>query len=1206
MMDPALHELLRTAAPGEEAEVVMLVRRGHDPPPQVRVVARFGDVVTCRVAVDALIDVRGDPAVESLKASRTLAASDVYLVDDGGFDAGPRRPLGMRQRGAGAIVAAIDFGLDFAHPNFRHPDGSTRLLAFWDQRRPARAANPYGYGTIYTPAEIDRALREPDPYTALGYHPAEAELSPTLGSHGTHVVDIAAGNGSPSGVAPDAGLIFVHLAARNTPLIGGLGDSVRFLEAASFVAATAGDRPWSCNASVGRTGGDHTGRSLVERALDSLLEEQPGRCLTLSTGNYAARRQAAHGWIPPLGAANLDWIVHSGDPTPNELEVWYSGKDRFDVELIAPTGERTVAALDTIADVVVGGRVVGRLYHRALDPAAAGDHHVDCFLGVAAPSGTWKVVVRGMDVVDGRYHAWIERDARVRAQSAFDAASASPRYTLGSIATGFRTITVAAIDPATDEPAPFSSQGPTRDSRIRPDCAAPGVAILAARSTPRGAEPGSAGRVRMNGTSMAAPHVAGTVALMFAESSRPLRIEETRALLLGSCRRMRDGDPLRIGAGLLDIERAVAAAGAITTGARNAVATDLSITEQPMITRDDEIEELVGAADELVSQGRRVSADELLQAVLGRVASSVPPAAAWRVFRAVAGQGRNAAPRLPGVTVVARPGERFPDALQRGDIIVRKALGEGDATHVAVVAGPELKREELAAAGVIAEGAAPGWYAPVIEGGQRPRRLADRFARRVRDESRASTRDQVVLRPSSLEGSDDTEDTGDTAMSASELKKIEETSKWLEGELEKLDKERMMTTEDKELFIDGIRKDVKEARKLAGAPRTDRKRREEAKKLIELYARARKAPEQQRKSTEALRSLTGRRLFSQLEIQPPVIHVEDHEAARISFGFKTQPTKVAVWIMEKEQGQTTGFRQLVNITQPTDRYFTAVWEGLFGGSANQPPETGTYRVHITAGDATGDEEIVVLVRVENPKKKTVKPRAASESGEAVKALTFSGWLLTLEDVKGNAITVRAVSGLRANNPRNTEKRDYTRPSCQWAKDRGPIPAGKYVVKKNSVQMPTLKKVGGKDELHYASGAKAEVWGPFRAPLSPSGVCGREAFFIHVDVKDDGTAGCIGVHPDDVAQFNLMMKILIKSPADVPVEVVYPMDARSCWDKPLQCAGSTGGQGSQGEEGADEADATEDAIWAPALISSGESVAETVSEDCGCGTEADLQ
>ena len=65
------------------------------------------------------------------------------------------------------VVASIDFGVDPAHPAFRRADGSTRILAFWDQRAKGGrgAGNRWGYGRIFTPEEIDEALAEEDPYS---------------------------------------------------------------------------------------------------------------------------------------------------------------------------------------------------------------------------------------------------------------------------------------------------------------------------------------------------------------------------------------------------------------------------------------------------------------------------------------------------------------------------------------------------------------------------------------------------------------------------------------------------------------------------------------------------------------------------------------------------------------------------------------------------------------------------------------------------------------------------------------------------------------------------------------------------------------------------------------------------------------------------------------------------------------------------------
>jgi hypothetical protein len=178
----------------------------------------------------------------------------------------------------------------------------------------------------------------------------------------------------------------------------------------------------------------------------------------------------------------------------------------------------------------------------------------------------WRVVLHGLDIVDGRVQAWIERDPRRRYQSHFLKAQASPQYTTNTICNCFRAIAVGAFDPSQRErPATaFSSRGPTADGRQKPEVVAPGYMIRAARSLPRNGWQGNESRLTVkSGTSMAAPWVSGTVALMMQAAGRPLSVYEIRRALIGSV----DPHPgptgrssTKLGYGYLNTARAVAAA----------------------------------------------------------------------------------------------------------------------------------------------------------------------------------------------------------------------------------------------------------------------------------------------------------------------------------------------------------------------------------------------------------------------------------------------------------------------------------------------------------------------------------------------------------------------------------------------------------------------------------------------------------------------
>src|SRR5699024_2014516 len=118
--------------------------------------------------------------------------------------------------GDGVLVAVLDSGVDYAHPDFRNEDGTTRILALWDQTIPGRPPAGYRIGTEYTKEQIDEALAQSDPVR-------RRELVPSTDAsgHGTRVLGIAAGNGRAGGiryrgVAPRSSILVVKLGVPRT------------------------------------------------------------------------------------------------------------------------------------------------------------------------------------------------------------------------------------------------------------------------------------------------------------------------------------------------------------------------------------------------------------------------------------------------------------------------------------------------------------------------------------------------------------------------------------------------------------------------------------------------------------------------------------------------------------------------------------------------------------------------------------------------------------------------------------------------------------------------------------------------------------------------------------------------------------------------------------------------------------------------------
>jgi subtilisin family serine protease len=501
-------------------------------------------IATGRVPVNRIQGLRRESFVLSLKAAHRVRRQLSATVPE--LAANQLPETSASNGGKGVVIGIIDNGCDFAHPNFRTAAGATRLVGIWDQSQPLRPvdAGRVKYGRFFTTDEINAALRHGDPYSALGYSPAQ-------GAHGTHVMDIAAGNGlgtGQAGIAPQADLLFVEISAGDAAIAAalppGLGDSVHLVEAVSLIFETAGTLPCVVNVSLGSNSGPHDGSSLVERMFDSITAAGPNRCIAVAAGNAFADGIHFGGHLGPGSVVDLDWVLDDPLADDAELEIWYAGDDRFTVDILSPDGRLIVSVpAGGSRNLTVAGHSKVMVSNRLADPNN-GDNQIAVFLGGGAPGGIWKVRLHAVAAGNGDFHAWIERDDSD--QSAFDSDPADNTHTISSLAGGCGTIVVGAYS-AHDVAKPLhfgSAAGPTRDGRPKPDVSAPGVNVAAANAR----QPGT---LVLSGTSMAAPATTGAIALLVAEAHAkgvPLSAADIRKQLFSSAPPAPAADP-RYGVG---------------------------------------------------------------------------------------------------------------------------------------------------------------------------------------------------------------------------------------------------------------------------------------------------------------------------------------------------------------------------------------------------------------------------------------------------------------------------------------------------------------------------------------------------------------------------------------------------------------------------------------------------------------------------------
>jgi subtilisin family serine protease len=463
--------------------------------------------------------------------------------------------------GEAILIGIIDVqGFDFSHADFLDEAGKTRFVRIWDQGGDARPSphdrdrffdKQFEYGAEFQDDDLNRAIAAA-PRLGVPATDIEPQSQRAEGSHGTHVASIAAGNRGVCRRASIAGVL-ISLPREDQDKRLSFYDSSRIADAVDYLLRLGQKLklPVSINVSLGTNGHSHDGSAAVTRWIDSALA-MPGRAVTVAAGNsgqekaesaddmgWIMGRIHASGHIPAAGLEkDLEWVVVGNtvmDLSENELEIWYSGQDRFAVSIKPPDMDwiGPIEPRQFIQNRMLPDGTMLSAYNEAFHPAN-GLNYIGVYLSpflkppvIGVRAGTWIVRLHSREVRDGRFHAWIERDdprplGRVGDREAWSFPSFFTERTLvddstvSSLGCGSRVITVANLDAVRNRISASSSQGPTRDGREKPDIAASGTNVVAAK--------GFAGDdeqwIALSGTSMASPLVAGVVGLMLAIEPR--------------------------------------------------------------------------------------------------------------------------------------------------------------------------------------------------------------------------------------------------------------------------------------------------------------------------------------------------------------------------------------------------------------------------------------------------------------------------------------------------------------------------------------------------------------------------------------------------------------------------------------------------------------------------------------------------------------
>ena len=457
--------------------------------------------------------------------------------------------------GKDIIIAIIDSGINYLHPDFIKSDNTTKIISIWDQESTLKPP-PEGYlfGSEFTREEINEYIKRND-----------SSLSVDNIGTGTIAAGIAAGlgrgNSNYDGVAVDAELVVIKLKSyKDTFAKGKVNyEESDFLAGIKYALEVA-DRE-NKRMIINLTVGARSTSGIEVSILDSFEElDGSGRIVVCGAGNEGNTDIHYSGNIQ-MADKSQDIIIQVGEQVNLDITLCPIGPDKIGAAIISPGGEMSYVINYTPEPFVYRGRfnLEDTSYEmRYIYPwIKSGNEMLDITLKNIKP-GIWTLRIFPEFIINGNYNVYLPNKNLISPQTRFTDSSSDATITLFGVIK--KVITVGAYNDRTDSLWIGSSKGPVVKRQIKPDIVAPGVDII-------GPYQNDAYNTA-TGTGVSSSVVAGIVAIMMSyiisqeEESRNLLFSEPLKtfLMLGATRKEIYTYPnMAQGYGILNLRNTLAA-----------------------------------------------------------------------------------------------------------------------------------------------------------------------------------------------------------------------------------------------------------------------------------------------------------------------------------------------------------------------------------------------------------------------------------------------------------------------------------------------------------------------------------------------------------------------------------------------------------------------------------------------------------------------